>query len=44
LSPYLFIICADVLSSMITHLQASNKIKGITIATNAPPYFSSFLC
>jgi exonuclease III len=36
LSPYLFIICADVLSSMITHLQASNKIKGITIATNAP--------
>jgi hypothetical protein len=36
LSPYLFIICAEVLSSLITQLQISNKIKGIAIATNAP--------
>jgi hypothetical protein len=37
LSPYLFILCADVLSSLINHLQATNKVKGISIATNAPP-------
>jgi ribonuclease HI len=36
LSPYLFIICAEVLSSLISQLQITNKIKGITIATNAP--------
>jgi hypothetical protein len=36
LSPYLFIICADVLYSLITQLQLNNKIKGIAIATNAP--------
>jgi hypothetical protein len=36
LSPYLFILCADVLSSLISKLQTDNKIKGIAIATNAP--------
>jgi hypothetical protein len=36
LSPYLFILSADVLSSLITKLQDNNKIKGISIATNAP--------
>jgi hypothetical protein len=36
LSPYLFILCADVLSSLISQLQADHKIKGIAIATNAP--------
>jgi hypothetical protein len=36
LSPYLFILCADILSSLISQLQTDNKIKGIAIATNAP--------
>jgi hypothetical protein len=36
LSPYLFILCADVLSSLISQLQSNNNIKGITLATNAP--------
>jgi hypothetical protein len=36
LSPYLFILYADVLSSLITKLQDNNQIKGISIATNAP--------
>jgi hypothetical protein len=36
LSPYLFILCADVLSSLISQLQDDHKIKGIAIATNAP--------
>jgi hypothetical protein len=36
LSPYLFILCFDVLSSLITKLQDNNKIKGLSIATNAP--------
>jgi hypothetical protein len=36
LCPYLFILCADVLSSLISQLQADHKIKGIAIATNAP--------
>jgi hypothetical protein len=35
-SPYLFILCADVLSSLISQLQSNNNIKGITLATNAP--------
>jgi hypothetical protein len=36
LSPYLFILYADVLSSLISQLQDDHKIKGIAIATNAP--------
>jgi hypothetical protein len=36
LSPYLFILCADVLSSLISQLQTNNKIKGIAIAPSAP--------
>jgi hypothetical protein len=32
----LFILCADVLFSLLTQLQADHKIKGIAIATNAP--------
>jgi hypothetical protein len=36
LSPYVFILCDDVLSSLITKLQDNNQIKGISIATNAP--------
>ena len=37
LSPYLFIICAEVLSGLIASYQDHGKIHGITIARNAPP-------
>lgn len=37
LSPYLFILCAEILSSMISHNQDSGKIKGLSIAKNARP-------
>jgi hypothetical protein len=36
LSPYLFILCADVFSTMITNSQDLNLINGINIAQNAP--------
>jgi hypothetical protein len=36
LSPYLFIICAHVLSNLITNAQISKKIQGIKIAHGAP--------
>jgi len=36
LSPYLFIICAEVLSGLISFYQDQGKIHGITIAKNAP--------
>ncbi|MCH95088.1 hypothetical protein A2U01_0016061, partial [Trifolium medium] len=36
LSPYLFILCVDVLSRMISHMQDKNLINGIAIANNAP--------
>lgn len=37
LSPYLFIICAEVLSGLIFSYQDQGKIHGISIAKNAPP-------
>jgi exonuclease III len=36
LSPYLFILCADVFSNMITNRQDQNLINGIQIAQHAP--------
>jgi hypothetical protein len=36
LSPYLFIICADVLSSLLTNAQINKKIKWVKIAQGAP--------
>jgi hypothetical protein len=36
LSPYLFIICADVFSSMIIYKQNQSLIQGIVIAQTAP--------
>lgn len=36
LSPYIFIICAEVLSGLITKSQQDGLIHGISIATNAP--------
>jgi len=36
LSPYLYIICVEVLSGMIDKAQKDGQIKGIAIATNAP--------
>jgi hypothetical protein len=36
LSPYLFIICADVLSNLLIKAQNENKIKGVKIAQGAP--------
>lgn len=37
LSPYIFILCAEVLSGMIARDQINGLITGISIATNAPP-------
>jgi hypothetical protein len=36
LSPYLFIICADVLSGLLINAQKNKKIKGVKIAHGAP--------
>lgn len=43
LSPYLFIICAEVLSGLIANYQNEGKIHGIAIARNAPLYLTYFL-
>jgi hypothetical protein len=43
LSPYLFILCADVFSRMITAKQDQSLINGIAIAQNAPRFLTSFL-
>jgi hypothetical protein len=37
LSPYLFIICAEVLSGLLSKSQQEGLIHGVAIATNAPP-------
>jgi hypothetical protein len=44
LSPYLFILCADVFSTMITNVQAQNLLNGIKIAQNAPKISHLFFC
>ncbi|XP_074296243.1 uncharacterized protein LOC141624234 [Silene latifolia] len=36
LSPYLFILCAEVLSSLVRRAVESNTLRGFRIATNAP--------
>jgi hypothetical protein len=36
LSPYLFIICADVLSNLLIKAQEENRIKGVKVAHGAP--------
>jgi hypothetical protein len=36
LSPYLFILCADVLSHLITNAKNEKKIKGVKVAHGAP--------
>lgn len=36
LSPYLFILCADVLSSLITKAQQERKLKGIRVSNGGP--------
>lgn len=35
LSPYLYILCAEVLSGLLTKAQQESHIQGISIATNA---------
>lgn len=37
LSPYIFILCVEVLSGMIDRAQRNGLISSISIATNAPP-------
>ncbi|XP_043814104.1 uncharacterized protein LOC122724008 [Manihot esculenta] len=37
LSPYLFILCADDLSQMLSTMQAQGKIHGAQVCRNAPP-------
>ena len=36
LSPYLFILCAEVLSNLLTKAEESNKLKGMKISTTGP--------
>ncbi|KAG7559049.1 Reverse transcriptase zinc-binding domain [Arabidopsis thaliana x Arabidopsis arenosa] len=36
LSPYLFILCSDVLSSMLTNAQMTGEIKGIRVSNGGP--------
>lgn len=42
LSPYLFILCADVLSSLISNAQSEKRIQGIRVS-NRGPYVSHLL-
>jgi hypothetical protein len=44
LSPYIFILYADVFSSMITKSQDLSYINGISIAQNAPKISHLFFC
>jgi hypothetical protein len=44
LSPYLFIICADVFSSMIIYKQNQSLIQGIAIAQTTPKATHLFFC
>lgn len=37
LSPYLFIICANVLSCMLLRLESSKQLKGISFGNSCPP-------
>ena len=37
LSPYLFILCSEVLSSLCRKAQEQGKLKGIKVARQAPP-------
>lgn len=43
LSPYLFILCADVFSNLIINAKNSNSFKGISIARWAPKITHPFL-
>lgn len=43
LLPYLFILCANVFSNLITQVQGLNKFKGISIA-GREPNITQFLC
>ncbi|EPS71400.1 hypothetical protein M569_03359 [Genlisea aurea] len=36
LSPFLFLICAEGLSSLLTSAELSNEIKGFRVSRNAP--------
>lgn len=36
LSPYLFLLCAEMLTQNLTRKEAEGKIKGIAISTNGP--------
>jgi hypothetical protein len=44
LSPYLFILCADVFSGMFTKAQNQSLINGIAIAHDAPKISHLFFC
>lgn len=44
LSPYLFIICAEVLSGLITKYHEQDKTHGIFIARNTPIISHLFFC
>jgi hypothetical protein len=44
LSPYLFIICANVFSNLISKAQLNNKIHGVKIAPEAPEISHLFFC
>jgi hypothetical protein len=44
LSPYLFILCADVFSGLITKAQNQSLIHGISIVQNAPKVSHLFFC
>lgn len=38
LSPYLYILCADVLSNLISSTENKGKIRGIRIGNGIPPF------
>jgi hypothetical protein len=44
LSPYLFILCADVFSNMISEKQNQSLINGLAITHNAPKISHLFFC